>query len=1572
MKKFLFKIKAFYVRDFLFIRDSKRITFKMAIAMIFIENLQMLSVYTNSFNTIQYDEFLNQVQSLINYFRSTRYHIYQDLHFIRIACVMVGFLIKTIFLVRLVFLVLSQYLFIKEKLTLHDLPLDQNKQNYHFEKSWQSTLIFWYMKINLEVMQVPVLFCAISVITDLIGLKSLNEFEQIGLLLSFLLIIQQILVGVFLHFHQTDYRIKDYDLLGKLNGLENQTLYGLKILIIFLSGSQQHIVVIQTLGLLINSIQAIHNYRQLTYIDHRITNFANQINFLMLLYQVVLILCEFGETQIRISSSLLILFFSPLIIILFHQLHMRSEYNNKHIDNHRYLKKLYWNAKKLIYSKKMSQHQDQQILFEIYTVVRSHLQECKQIRIRKMLKMASFKQTCFCSIFQNQRDSFQNLEQCKEFLKLLLGQVLEDQLKENGCIQNSITYICYLTEIKKAPISAIYEIIRTSTIEKLQLRQKQIIHQLQQSSQIKFNQLIKKQNLVNQMFDFKRAYQFEESLKVLKLNLYVIVKQEIEFYETLFAPIIDASILQDKGLQLVNNITFLEKQIQLVFRTNPQNGECDTIYKLFQKYINFNKVRPKLFKREGQLTAEFIQSIDKIIYNQNSCVVQITLLQPRGNVIRYTRSFQQVLQYKDDEIMNQNIKKFIPSIIASDHDQYLNNFVETGRINVLKRELRIILVKLKSGFVIPINTRLRIEVNSIEFGAQALMTPVNYSYGYLMLNEQGQIEELTKNIFEDIFKQYLGLDFDFVRGLDFLLMIPDLSKIWESIFDENFEKLDLYLEAQLLIPVIEKQAVSPICPFNYGNKLSLNKRLADYIKNNSQNIIKYQINLHLTSLTTINLRVVIVEIPEYKQTINKQYASQLELYNQQVQPHKTSVNFTHQSDLPTHKSCGINSPMNTPPPTKTLINECDLDYENLIEEKKMIQEFRNQLASITMNNTLQNNSKEPLIQQQQQAENIYEAKIVMMPQRILSYKSEEFEQKQYQQEQFQQQQQYNGSVGSRSSQNNSNTFKMQIKDCLQNKKELNLRIKIFLLIFYFLLLVGYILNFCILYFNFQKIDVNLNFESLPYQFNYYYHEFIIAQVYVSEQEFKFNQLLKTSLYYYQNQLKNVDQIISLMPQINVINNQTLQRRTVNVISQMSEVYDSNKSTSLQEYLNNSDAFHVLLDKFSEANSPSSISSLLSYFILEEILLFILLSSYAYFYVSILKMKIKFFKLFCTFSKDFVKEQFIQYHSFYNQINHAKFKTNETNEESFEASMITYYQKNSTQSNLESQVRVGRQIQTPQINMNLIFFFFVMLLISVFSSSYYFGTYLLQKQVLITIEANYFERLYYENVANHLLFAYSHSAFFYNKTITEEMLQYQTSALTELQEYITQITIQQENSNNLIIQNILVDQICSVFQEGISIEDTGYQNLFSFEQCSSIPSLSKGLIFVAQELFSIYNDIVQNLQSIQYNETSKFPLLLEADIQIERLYSQFSFQIITELLRQEIKDLISQTFYLNTVMFVLAIILASLTLLIAKVSIEKIQSQHSENKRILTLFPYDRLMENAYVHSFISQDLHFLV
>lgn len=59
-------------------------------------------------------------------------------------------------------------------------------------------------------------------------------------------------------------------------------------------------------------------------------------------------------------------------------------------------------------------------------------------------------------------------------------------------------------------------------------------------------------------------------------------------------------------------------------------------------------------------------------------------------------------------------------------------------------------------------------------------------------------------MYEDIFDKHLGLDLDYVKGLDCLFFIPELAKIWESLFDANFEKLDKKFDCQLILPQIPK------------------------------------------------------------------------------------------------------------------------------------------------------------------------------------------------------------------------------------------------------------------------------------------------------------------------------------------------------------------------------------------------------------------------------------------------------------------------------------------------------------------------------------------------------------------------------------------------------------------------------------------------------------------------------------------------------------------------------------------------------------------------------------------------
>lgn len=60
----------------------------------------------------------------------------------------------------------------------------------------------------------------------------------------------------------------------------------------------------------------------------------------------------------------------------------------------------------------------------------------------------------------------------------------------------------------------------------LPLKNIAIIHKLKHDALSKFDDLVRKNDLVNQKFVFKKVYQYEESLNIFKNNLCIVVKQE--------------------------------------------------------------------------------------------------------------------------------------------------------------------------------------------------------------------------------------------------------------------------------------------------------------------------------------------------------------------------------------------------------------------------------------------------------------------------------------------------------------------------------------------------------------------------------------------------------------------------------------------------------------------------------------------------------------------------------------------------------------------------------------------------------------------------------------------------------------------------------------------------------------------------------------------------------------------------------------------------------------------------------------------------------------------------------------
>jgi len=77
-------------------------------------------------------------------------------------------------------------------------------------------------------------------------------------------------------------------------------------------------------------------------------------------------------------------------------------------------------------------------------------------------------------------------------------------------------------------------------------------------------------------------------------------------------------------------------------------------------------------------------------------------------------------------------------MLAIHHDMYLMNFVQKGRMNIVKSEHRFLLIKNRNGFVVPVEGKIRLEnYSTTEFGASALITRIITDNHHILLNKYG-------------------------------------------------------------------------------------------------------------------------------------------------------------------------------------------------------------------------------------------------------------------------------------------------------------------------------------------------------------------------------------------------------------------------------------------------------------------------------------------------------------------------------------------------------------------------------------------------------------------------------------------------------------------------------------------------------------------------------------------------------------------------------------------------------------------------------------------------------------------
>lgn len=88
------------------------------------------------------------------------------------------------------------------------------------------------------------------------------------------------------------------------------------------------------------------------------------------------------------------------------------------------------------------------------------------------------------------------------------------------------------------------------------------------------------------------------------------------------------------------------------------------------------------------------------------------------------------------------------------------------------------------------NARVRLDNYSYQdFGASALLNPINQQYFYLIINKYGLLEELSENLYKSVFKKIL--DLNSLKWIDLLKMMPFLYKKWNNYNHNANEDLEV-------------------------------------------------------------------------------------------------------------------------------------------------------------------------------------------------------------------------------------------------------------------------------------------------------------------------------------------------------------------------------------------------------------------------------------------------------------------------------------------------------------------------------------------------------------------------------------------------------------------------------------------------------------------------------------------------------------------------------------------------------------------------------------------------------------
>ncbi|KAL4430253.1 hypothetical protein ABPG74_014812, partial [Tetrahymena malaccensis] len=377
----------------------------------------------------------------------------------------------------------------------------------------------------------------------------------------------------------------------------------------------------------------------------------------------------------------------------------------------------------------------------------------------------------------------------QQFYQIILQKYLKSQKKD----QKPQFYFSYFTFLIQKNKNLILYMIQNESILKnnhYNFKEEQIFNSINKFFQ-KEKYIVERKLAQNSPFSetFIDLIIYEEQVDSLKELISKVMRQKVMLIEILQNKKIEVKNLINSFDSYLVNIYSIRKQLQSLYKINNTNKQLIQLQKIYLTYLSFS---PK------DILQTRVNDLNRYLHSKNEeetgCIIFAHQVKNEWVIKKTSSILQNLFQYKEYDLIGQNVTILMPSVFRTFHNKYIEDFLgmNTEDVDIMKHQNQVLFGIKSSGYIFPIMLEVRvnqyIEQGFTSFGLAANIFLADASIQYILFNSQTlNIIGITEKLSIQLFKKIKGIEQYKIN--QFFPFIKQESKI-QAFVEENNTKCE--------------------------------------------------------------------------------------------------------------------------------------------------------------------------------------------------------------------------------------------------------------------------------------------------------------------------------------------------------------------------------------------------------------------------------------------------------------------------------------------------------------------------------------------------------------------------------------------------------------------------------------------------------------------------------------------------------------------------------------------------------------------------------------------------------------